>query len=66
LGQIYPRWLGWIVVVAGLRGAASGVIQAYMGTPTPFSIAIGIAAPTIITLWLLVMGILLVRNGSRR
>jgi hypothetical protein len=66
LSQVYPRWLGWIVVVAGLGGAAAGVIQAYMGMPTPFSTAMGIGAPTIITLWLLVMGILLGRNGFHR
>jgi hypothetical protein len=65
LSEAYPRWLGWIVVVAGLGGMVSGVIQAYIGEPTPVSTAVGIAAPTIITLWLLVMGILLLRKAAR-
>jgi hypothetical protein len=43
LSKVYPRWLGWSAVVAGLGGAVSGVIQAYMGTPTPVSIGLGIA-----------------------
>jgi hypothetical protein len=58
----FPGWLGWVVGLAGLGGAVSGVIQAYMGEPIPATRALGIAAPTIITLWLLVMGILLLRQ----
>ncbi len=65
LSQGYPRWLGWIVVVASLGGMVSGVIQAYIGEPTPVSTAVGIAAPTIITLWMFVMGILLLRKATR-
>ncbi len=65
LSKVYPHWLGWIVVVAGLGGMVSGVIQAYIGEPTTISTAVGIAAPTIITLWLLVMGILLLRKAAR-
>jgi Domain of unknown function (DUF4386) len=64
LSQVYPRWLGWIAVVGGAGGAASGVIQAYIGEPSAITTALGIAAPTIITLWLLIMGILLVRRGQ--
>jgi len=65
LSDVYPRWLGWVVAVAGVGGAASGVIQAYMGEPTAFSTAAGIAAPTVITLWLMVTGVLLIRRGLR-
>jgi hypothetical protein len=58
----YPRWLGWAAAVGGAGGALSGIIQAYMGEPIGITEALGIAAPTIITLWLLVMGILLLRQ----
>jgi hypothetical protein len=50
-------------VVGGVGGAASGVIQAYLGEPSAITTALGIAAPSIITVWLFVMGILLVRTG---
>jgi hypothetical protein len=64
LSPAYPRWLGWVVTVGGLGGAVSGLTQASMGESTPLSEAIGIAAPTIITLWLLVMGVLVIRRGT--
>jgi Domain of unknown function (DUF4386) len=59
--RIYPAWLGWIVAIAGLGGSVSGIIQASIGEPTNVTTALGIAAPTVITLWLLVMGLLLLR-----
>jgi hypothetical protein len=62
--HVYPRWLGWIAVAGGAGGAVSGVIQAYLGEPSPVTEALGIAAPTVITLWLVVLGILLVRLGA--
>jgi hypothetical protein len=62
VGRTYPRWLGWVAVIGGVGGAISGVIQAYMGEPTEFSVTIGIAAPTIITLWTLAIGVLLLRR----
>src|SRR6266545_4062039 len=62
--HVYPRWLGWAAVVAGVGGALSGVVQAYIGEPSSITTVLGIAAPTIITLWLLMMGILLVRKAG--
>lgn len=61
--KAYLRWLGWTVTVAAVGGAVSGLIQAYMGEPTAITQTLGIAAPTVITLWLLVMGVLLIRKG---
>ncbi len=62
--HVYPRWLGWAAVVGGVGGALSGVVQAYIGEPSSITTVLGIAAPTIITLWLLMMGILLVRKAG--
>jgi hypothetical protein len=59
---IYSRWLGWVAVVGGAVGAVSGVIQAYIGEPTAITEGLGIAAPSIITLWLFVIGFQLVRS----
>lgn len=63
LGDGYPRWLGWVVALAGVGGSVSGVVQANLGEPTWLTETLGIAAPTVITLWLLVVGVLLIRKS---
>jgi hypothetical protein len=63
LSDVYPRWLGWAVFVAGVLSIAAGLIQAYVGEPTGASRVLTIVGPTVITLWLLVMGILLIRKA---
>jgi Domain of unknown function (DUF4386) len=60
----YPAWLGWVAVIGGAGGAVSGVIQASIGEPTSATTALGIVAPSLITLWLLVMGILMIQRSS--
>src|SRR5215211_11920 len=60
----YPRWLGWVVFVAGIGSIGAGSIQAVTGEPTDASRVLTIIGPTVITLWLLVIGILLVRKGA--
>jgi hypothetical protein len=64
-GDVYPQWLGWTVIVGAVGGVISGAIQAWVGEPVGVTKALGIAAPTVITLWLFTMGILLVRNTTR-
>ena len=64
LSNVYPRWLGWVVLIAGGGSIAAGLIQAFIGEPTDASRGITIAGPTVITLWTLVVGILLVRKGT--
>jgi hypothetical protein len=69
LGRVYPRWLGWAAVVAGVASVGAGLIQALAGEPTTASRVLTIFGPTVITLWLLIMGILLlrkVRDGQAR
>jgi hypothetical protein len=63
LSDVYSRWLGWVVLVAGVGSIAAGLIQAFTGEPTDASRGLTIAGPTVITLWLLVVGILLVRKS---
>jgi hypothetical protein len=63
LSDVYPRGLGWVVLVAGVGSIGAGLIQAFTGEPTDASRVLTIFGPTVITLWLLVMGILLVRRG---
>lgn len=64
LSDVYPRWLGWVVFLAGVWSIGAGLIQAYVGEPTGATRILTIIGPTVITLWLLVIGVLLVRNAS--
>jgi Domain of unknown function (DUF4386) len=63
VSDVYPRWLGWVAVIAGLASIGAGSIQALVGEPTTASRVLTIFGPTVITLWLLVMGILLLRRS---
>jgi hypothetical protein len=61
--QLYPRWLGWVVVRAGLGLVAAGLIQASAGEATTVTRTLTIIIPTIITPWLTQMGILAFRKA---
>ena len=60
--DVYPRWLGWVATLAGVLSLAAGGIQAAVGEPTEASRILTIIGPSVITLWLLVMGVLLLRK----
>ncbi len=62
----YPRWLGWVVVVAGVGSVPVGLVQAYTGESIGFTRIATIIFPTIITLWVVVMSVLLWRKAGRR
>jgi hypothetical protein len=64
LSGTYPRWLGWVAVLAGVLSVAAGAIQASVGEPTGASRVLTIIGPSVITLWLLLIGIRLL--GSTR
>lgn len=65
LSHAYPRWLGWTAAAAGIGSIGAGLVQAFTGEPTMASLILTIIGPTVICLWLLVMGILLTRKASR-
>jgi hypothetical protein len=62
----YPRWLGWVVVVAGVGSVPVGLVQAYTGESIGFTRIATIIFPTIITLWVVGMSVLLWRKAGRR
>ncbi len=62
--DVYPRWLAWPVVVAGIGSVAVGLIQAQLGESTGLSQIASIVFPTIITLWVAALGILLMRRAA--
>jgi Domain of unknown function (DUF4386) len=61
--QLYPRWLGWVVVRAGLGLVAAGLIQASAGEATTVTRTLTIIFPTVITPWLIQIGILASRKA---
>jgi hypothetical protein len=61
--RVYPRWLGWVVVVAGLGSVVAGLVQAYAGESTTVTRVLTIIFPTVITLWVVQMGLLLFRKA---
>ncbi len=65
LSDAYPRWLGWIAVLAGVGSIAAGLVQAFTGEPTVTSLVLTIIGPTVISIWLLVMGVLMARRAGR-
>jgi hypothetical protein len=61
----YPGWLGWVAVVAGVGSVPVGLVQAYMGESIGFTRIATIIFPTIITLWVVVMSVLLWRQTGK-
>ena len=59
----FPPWLGWVAVAAGTGSVAAGTFQALTGRPTMTSLILTLIGPTVISLWLLVMGALLWRQS---
>ena len=62
----YPRWLGWVAVVAGIGSVPVGLVQAYTGESNEFTRIATIIFPTIITLWVVVISVLLWRKTTSR
>ena len=60
--DVYPRWLGWVAFAAGIGSIGAGAIQALTGRPTMTSLVLTIIGPTVITAWVVVMGVLMWRR----
>jgi hypothetical protein len=61
--RVYPRWLGWVAVVAGAGSLVVGLVQGPVGETNAVTRIPSIVFPTLITLWLLWMGVLLLRKA---
>src|SRR5215218_6534208 len=62
----YPGWLGWVAVVAGVGSVTVGLVQGYTGESIGFTRIATIIFPTVITLWVAGMSVLLWRKARRR
>ena len=65
LSGAYPRWLGWVAAVAGIGSVGAGLVQALTGRPTTASLILTIIGPTVISLWVLVMGFAVGRKATQ-
>jgi Domain of unknown function (DUF4386) len=63
LSDVYPKWMGWIAVAAGIGSVCAGFIQGTAGVPTTTSRILTIIGPTVITLWTATIGLLLIRKS---
>ncbi len=61
--QAYPAVLGWVVVAAGAGSIIVGMIQGYVGESTGLTQILTIIFPTVITAWVVLMSVLLLRRG---
>src|SRR5215218_8598789 len=60
----YPGWLGWVVVIAGVGSVPVGLVQAYTGESIGFTRIATIIFPTLITLWVAGMSVLILRKAA--
>jgi hypothetical protein len=60
--DVYPKWLGYVALVAGALGFVTAIIQAFNGLSTFTTLIMFPVASVIFTLWLLYMGVLLWRK----
>jgi hypothetical protein len=53
-----------VAVAAGVGSVAAGLVQAVAGEPTTLSRVLTIVFPTVITLWLVEMNVLVLRRAA--
>jgi hypothetical protein len=56
--------IGRVVMAAGIGSVAAGLLQAAVGEPTTLSRVLTIIFPTVITLWLVDMNVLVLRRAA--
>ncbi len=60
--RTYPAALGWVAAAAGAGSIIVGVLQAYLGESTGLTQTLTIIFPTVITAWVVLMGVLLLQR----
>ena len=58
LSPIYPSWVGFLAILAGLGTAAAGVVQAYTGF-SRLAMTISMSASLLLLVWMIVVGVLM-------
>lgn len=63
LSEVYPKWLGWAAVVLGIASFIVGIVQAYVGLSVVGTNYLFSGFASLLTVWVLVMGILMWRKA---
>ena len=63
LSRVYPRWLGWLTVLAGGLWVVVSIFYAYRGF-SPLAITINQAAGYVLLVWALALAVLMWRRAS--
>jgi len=58
----FPTWLGWAAVVLGIASFIDGMVQAYTGLSVLVTNILFASFSSLLTLWILIMGILMWRK----
>ncbi len=64
LGRAFPRWLGWAAFLVGLLVTVAGITY-YLGLDVIPHLAGFVGPSGVLMIWMLVMGILMVRSSAR-
>ncbi len=63
LTDLYPSWLGWLAVLAGLLTAAGGLLMAYTGF-SRLAMSVSMSSSSLVIVWFIIMGILMWRRAA--
>ena len=63
LSHTYPRWLGWLAVIAGVAVSLAGIITAYTGF-SGLAMNINMPASSVVLVWIIIMGVLMWRRAA--
>ena len=58
MSESYPKWLGWVAVVLALASLIVGIVQAFTGLSVLVTNTLFASFSSLLTLWVLIMGIL--------
>ncbi len=63
LSHTYPKWLGWLAVIAGVAVSAAGITTAYTGF-SGLAMNINMPASSVVLVWVIIVGLLMWRRGA--
>ncbi len=63
LSHTYPKWLGWLAVIAGVAVSVAGIATAYTGF-SGLVMNINMPASSVLLVWVIIMGVLMWRRAA--
>ncbi len=63
LSHTYPKWLGWLAVIAGVAVSLAGITTAYTGF-SGLAMNINMPASSVVLVWVIIVGVLMWRRAA--